>query len=156
MSRPGFRPRTAYRRWHPIVTRWNDNDAYGHVNNAVYYIWYDSAVNAVLIETGLLDIANGDTRTFAVASECRYAFPLAYPEPVAIGLSLQAIGRSSLTWQLGAFRDGVAEAAAEGSFVQVCVDRATQRPVAVPQGWRERLDAFLSELPAEPENAAWT
>jgi acyl-CoA thioester hydrolase len=155
VSRSALRPRAAYRRFHSIVTRWNDNDAYGHVNNAVYYFWFDSAVNALLLETGLLDIASGGTHAYVVASDCRYAFPLAYPETVTVGLALEAIGTSSITWRLGVFREGVAEAAAEGSFVHVCIDRDTQRAMPVPQTWRNCLAGFASGL-AEQESSAWT
>ena len=113
-------------------------------------------MNALLIETGALDLASGDTRAYVVASTCRYAFPLAYPETVRIGLALASIGTSSITWKLGAFRDGVAAPAAEGGLVHVCIDPDTQRPVPVPQNWRSRLETFTTDDPAILERAEWT
>lgn len=142
MSREPLRPRDAYRWWQPITTRWSDNDAYGHVNNAIYYHWFDTAVNAWLIEGGLLDVAAGDPIALVVDTRCRYARSIAYPEPVEIGLALERLGTSSVTYRLGAFATGASEAAAEASFTHVAVDRATRRPVALPAAWRARIAAL--------------
>jgi acyl-CoA thioester hydrolase len=98
----GLRGREAYRVWREIGTRWGDNDAYGHVNNTVYYQWFDTAVNAWLIESGLLDVASGDPIGLAVETGCRYARPLSYPEPVEVGLAVERVGRSSVRYRLGA------------------------------------------------------
>jgi acyl-CoA thioester hydrolase len=105
--------------WREIGTRWADNDAYGHVNNTVYYQWFDTAVNAWLIEAGLLDVATGDPIGLVVETGCRYARPLAYPEPVEVGLAVERLGRSSVRYRLGVFAKGRVEAAAEGFFVHV-------------------------------------
>jgi acyl-CoA thioester hydrolase len=142
MARETLRPREAYRWWQPITTRWSDNDAYGHVNNAVYYQWFDTAVNAWLIGAGLLDVTAGDPIGLVVETRCRYARSLSYPEPVEIGLALERLGTSSVTYRLGAFAAGETEAAAEGSFTHVYVDRATRRPVPLPPAWRTALDAL--------------
>jgi acyl-CoA thioester hydrolase len=125
-----------------IPTRWADNDVYGHVNNIVYYGWFDTAVNAWLAEAGLLDIARGDLIGLVVETGCRYAAPLAFPEPVEVGLAVERVGSSSVRYRLGVFRAGADEAAAEGFFVHVYVDRESRRPVPLPQGWRIVLEAL--------------
>ena len=142
MTRDMLRLRAAYRWWQPIVTRWSDNDAYGHVNNAIYYHWFDTAVNNWLIAAGLLDIAAGDPIALVVETGYRYARPLSYPEPVEIGLAVARLGTSSVTYRLGAFAAGAADAAAEALFTHVCVARATHRPVALPEDWRQAMHAL--------------
>ncbi len=146
MSRPPFRSRAAYPVWREIATRWADNDAYGHVNNVVHYSWFDTAVNAWLIEAGLLDLEAGDPIGLVAETGCRFARPLAFPEQVEVGLAVDRIGRSSVRYRLGVFARGGPEAAAEGHFVHVYVGRDSRRPVELPQAWRERLCALC--LPA--------
>ncbi|MES2337402.1 MAG: thioesterase family protein [Pseudomonadota bacterium] len=145
MSRPDLKPRTHYRHWQPITTRWSDNDAYGHVNNAIFYHWFDTAVNTWLASAGLLDIAQGDLIGLVVQSQCRYASALSYPQEVEIGLAIDRLGSSSVTYGLGAFATSSADAAAEASFTHVYVDRATRRPVALPEAWRAAM-AVLTEI----------
>ncbi|HEY0149234.1 MAG TPA: thioesterase family protein [Allosphingosinicella sp.] len=142
MSRAPLLGREAYRVWREIGTRWADNDAYGHVNNTVYYQWFDTAVNAWLIEAGLLDVAAGDPIGLVVETGCRYARPLAYPQPVEVGLAVAELGRSSVRYRLGVFAKGAADAAAEGFFVHVYVGRQSRRPVELPGAWRERLSVL--------------
>jgi acyl-CoA thioester hydrolase len=137
VSKPPLKGREAYKAWREIGTRWADNDAYGHVNNTVYYQWFDTAVNAWLIEQGLLDISSGDPIGLVVETGCRYAAPLAYPEPVEIGLAVEALGTSSVRYRLGVFPKGGTEAAAEGFFVHVYVGRESRRPVQFPEAWRQ-------------------
>jgi acyl-CoA thioester hydrolase len=144
VSRTPFGGRDLYRVWQPITTRWADNDAYGHVNNTVYYAWFDTAVNAWLIEAGLLDIETGDPIGLVVETGCRYARPLSYPEPVEVGLAVESIGRASVRYRLGVFGRGQAEAAAEGHFIHVYVDRAGRRPAAMPDAWRRKLAGIQS------------
>lgn len=131
--------RNAYAVRQPIVTRWMDNDAYGHVNNVIYYSWFDTAVNAVLVEAGLLDITAGATIGLVVESGCRYQRPIAFPEPVEIGVRVGRIGRTSIRWELAVFTAGVAEPAATGFFVHVYVDRATRRPEPLSDTWLCKL-----------------
>ena len=145
--REALQGRGAYRAWREITTRWADNDAYGHVNNTVYYSWFDTAVNAWLIEAGLLDIAAGDPIGLVVETGCRYARPLSYPEPVEVGLAVEKLGRSSVRYRLGVFAKGAGEAAAEGHFVHVYVGRESRRPVELPEAWRRRLEGLVSEPP---------
>ena len=139
MSREPLRGREAYRVWREVGTRWADNDAYGHVNNTVYYQWFDTVVNAWLIEAGLLDLAAGDPIGLVVETGCRYARPLRYPEPVEVGLAVENIRSSSVRYRLGVFARGAAEASAEGYFVHVYVARESRLPAAIPPVWRAKL-----------------
>ncbi len=148
MSRDALKGRDAYRVWREIGTRWADNDSYGHVNNTVYYQWFDTAVNAWLIEAGLLDIEHGDPIGLVVETGCRYAAPLSYPEPVEVGLAVEHLGRSSVRYRLGIFGKGASQAAAEGHLVHVYVDRAGRRPAALPADWRSKIEAIAA--PADP------
>lgn len=141
--REELRPRNAYRWWQPITTRWSDNDAYGHVNNAVYYHWFDTTVNNWLLQAGLLDVAAGDPIGLVVESGCLYAQALSYPEPVEIGLTVARLGASSVTYRLGAFAKGANVAAAEGRFTHVYVGRSSRRPTEVPGHWRELLGELM-------------
>lgn len=145
MSRQPLLGRSAYRHFRTVPTRWADNDSYGHVNNIVYYGWFDTAVNAWLIEAGLLDIAIGDPIGLVVETGCRYVRPLAFPQPVEIGLGVEHIGRSSVRYRLGVFASGSDEPAAEGHFVHVYVGRDGRRPVELPATWREALARIAME-----------
>lgn len=142
MTREPLKGRESYKVWREIGTRWADNDAYGHVNNIVYYQWFDTAVNAWLIEAGLLDIAAGDPIGLVVETGCRYARPLAFPEPVEIGLAVESVGKSSVRYRLGVFAKEASEAAAEGHFVHVYVRRESRRPTELPQDWRKAFEAI--------------
>ena len=134
--------REAFAVWHTFTTRWADNDAYGHVNNTVYYEWFDSAVNAWMVEQGMLDIAAGDPIALVVETGCCYAASLEFPGDVDVGLAVERLGSSSIRYRIGIFGPGAGEAAAEGHFVHVVVDRATRRPVAIPDDWRVKLEAI--------------
>ena len=142
MSREPFRGRESYKAWREIGTRWGDNDAYGHVNNVVYYSWFDTAVNAWLIEQGLLDIERGDPIGLVVETGCRFATPLSYPESVDIGLAVEAVGKSSVRYVLGVFSKNASEASAEGQFVHVYVGRESRRPAEIPPAWRQRFEGI--------------
>ena len=142
MSRDPFRGRASYRVWLEIGTRWSDNDPYGHVNNVVYYSWFDTAVNRWLIDEGLLDIARGDLIGLVVETGCRFAKPLAYPEPVEVGLAVERVGKSSVRYVLGIFPKNADEAAAEGHFTHVYVGRESRRPAELPAAWREKFEAI--------------
>ena len=137
-------PRSAYRHFQEITSRWADNDAYGHVNNVVYYSWFDTVVNAFLIERAVLDIHGGETIGLVVETGCSYFASLAFPQAVQAGLRVAHIGNSSIRYEIGLFAHGSDTAAAQGHFVHVMVDRHTRRPVAVPAN----LLAVLSDLKA--------
>lgn len=139
MSREPLKGRAAYRAWREVPTRWSDNDLYGHVNNIVYYGWFDTAVNAWLIEAGLLDLTAGDPIGLVVETGCRYARALAYPQTVEVGMAVERLGTSSVRYRLGVFAKDDAQATAEGFFVHVYVARETHRPVPLPLRWREKL-----------------
>lgn len=130
--KPVAQPRASYRVFRPIFTRWSDNDVYGHVNNVIYYSWFDTAVNALLIERGALDIHEGATIGFVVETQCNYFAPLAFPQTVEAGIRVAHAGTSSVRYEIGLFAEGAATAAAQGHFVHVYVDRATRRPVPLP------------------------
>ncbi|WP_273463822.1 acyl-CoA thioesterase [Sandarakinorhabdus limnophila] len=131
--------RSDYRVHRLIPTRWMDNDAYGHVNNVVYYSWFDTVVNAWLIEQGLLDIHHGNPIGLVVETGCRYNRSVAFPEIVEAGLRIAKLGNSSVRWEVGLFTAGHEAPAAEGHFVHVYVDRETRRPAPLPDAWRQVL-----------------
>lgn len=142
MSRKSPATRSEFKVWRKMTTRWADNDAYGHVNNTVYYEWFDSAVNAWMVENGMLDIGNGEPIALVVETRCTYASPLAFPEPIEIGLAVAELGRSSIRYRIGIFAEAGETAAAEGEFVHVVVDRSSRRPVEIPLDWRGKLEAI--------------
>ena len=125
--------------WSTVATRWHDNDVYGHVNNVVYYSYFDTVVNAYAVSRGGLDIHAGGTIGIVVESGCRYHAALAFPEIIDAGLRVDRIGHSSVRYSLGLFAAGGEIAAADGHFVHVMVDRKTRRPVAIPAGLRQSL-----------------
>lgn len=139
MAAPPRPPRAAYKVFYPIVTRWMDNDIYGHVNNATYYSWFDSVANRFLIEVGGLDIQSGEVVGLVVNSGCEYFAPVAYPEAVEGGFRVDKLGNSSVRYGLAIFRAGEDQAVAAGHFVHVFVDRASNRPVPIPPRLREAL-----------------
>lgn len=142
MSRPIPRSRDNYRWFMRIATRWADNDAYGHVNNTVYYQWFDTAVNAWLVEAGLLDIERGDPIGLVVETGCTYFAPLSFPGDVEVGIAVERLGASSVTYRIGVFDAGSAEPSAQGHFTHVYVGRANRRPAPLPEAWRGKLEAI--------------
>lgn len=142
MSREEPAERSEFKHWHRFTTRWADNDVYGHVNNTIYYQWFDSAVNAWLVEQGLLDIANGDPIALVVETRCAYFAPLEFPQDVEVGLAVSELGRSSMRYRIGVFAKGAAQASAQGEFVHVMVDRNSRRPVDIPPNWRTALETI--------------
>jgi acyl-CoA thioester hydrolase len=139
-DKPRAEPRTAYRAFRTITTRWMDNDAYGHVNNVVYYSWFDTVVNAHLVERGVLDIEHGGTIGLVVETQCNYFAPLAFPQTVEAGLRVARIGASSVRYEVGLFARGEPLTAAKGHFIHVYVDRATRRPAPLPALLRSVLE----------------
>ncbi|MEO7520197.1 MAG: thioesterase family protein [Gemmatimonas sp.] len=120
-----------------------DNDAYGHVNNVVYYSFFDTAVNRWLVERGLLDIATSPSIGLVVETACRYASPITFPDRVTAGIRVAGLGRSSVRYDVGLFRNDDASAAATGYFVHVYVDRATRLSTPVPQATRDALATLI-------------
>ena len=131
--------RAHFRHFHPITTRWSDNDAYGHVNNVVYYQWFDTVVNHFLISHGTLDIHGGAEIGLVVETHCNYFSSVAFPEPVTAGLCVAQLGKSSVRYEVGVFRGDDREASAQGHFVHVYVDRITRKPTPIPDKARALL-----------------
>jgi acyl-CoA thioester hydrolase len=140
MSKPAPAQRSAYPHFLPITTRWMDNDVYGHVNNVVYYSYFDTVVNEYLIRAGVLDFEHGATIGLVVETHCNYFAPLVFPERVEAGLRVVRLGTSSVRYEVGLFKEGEAEPAAQGHFVHVYVDRVTRRPVNLPADLRAALE----------------
>ena len=138
--------RCEFRHLHPISTRWDDNDVYGHVNNVRYFAFFDTAINAWLIREGGLDVERGDVIGVCAESHWAYTAAIAFPDAVEVGLRTAHLGTSSVRYELAVFRDGDEESAATGWFVHVFVDRATRRPVAIPAPLRAALER-LSPAP---------
>lgn len=134
--------RSDYQRFQAISTRWMDNDVYGHVNNVVYYSWFDTAVNRLLVVNGLLDIHNGSTIGLVAETGCRYFSPTAFPDEIQAGVRVAHLGDSSVRYEIGLFRNNEDEAAAVGYFVHVYVDRETKRPVSVDAKMRGFLEGL--------------
>ena len=143
-----MRPRAHYKAWRPIATRWMDNDVYGHVNNVVYYSFFDTAVNAWLVEHGLLDIEKGPMIGLVVETGCTYARPVAFPEEVQAGIAVSRVGNSSVRYEIGLFVKGSSTPAAEGFFVHVYVDREGRRPKQLTPEWKAVLQKIVVPQPA--------
>jgi acyl-CoA thioester hydrolase len=141
-AKPQPEPRGGYKAFRPITTRWMDNDAYGHVNNVVYYSWFDTAVNAHLIEQGALDIENSEVIGLVIETQCNYFSSLAFPQAVEAGIRVARIGTSSVRYEVGLFAAGEPLTAAKGHFVHVYVDRHTRRPAPLPPPLRTVLEAL--------------
>ncbi len=134
------RVRSLYPHFVTIPTRWMDNDIYGHVNNVVYYSYFDTVINRYLITEGGLDIAAGDVIGVVAESHCRYLRGITFPADIDAGLAVGKMGRSSVRYEIGLFASGETSASAEGYFVHVFVDRAARRPVPIPAQLREALE----------------
>jgi len=141
-TKPQPEPRDAYQTFRTISTRWMDNDAYGHVNNVVYYSWFDTVVNAHLIEQGALDIHRGETIGLVVETQCNYFSAIEFPQTVEAGLRVAHMGKSSVRYEVGLFVQGEPLTAARGHFIHVYVDRATRRPAQLPDKLKSVLEAL--------------
>lgn len=141
-------PRSAFPHFTALPTRWMDNDIYGHVNNVVYYSYFDTAVNAFLIERGVLDIHHGDVVGFVVDSGCSYYQSLAFPDLVHAGIRVSKLGTSSVRYEIGLYRNEDALPAAFGHFVHVYVERSSNKPVPIQEATRAVLATIAApQLP---------
>ncbi|HZP91341.1 MAG TPA: thioesterase family protein [Burkholderiales bacterium] len=140
MTRPDPQSRQAYRHFQAIPTRWIDNDVYGHVNNVVYYSYFDTVVNQYLIEQGVLDVEHSTIVGLVVETKCNYFAPITFPDLVHAGLRVASIGTSSVRYEIGLFRNDDRSAAAQGHFVHVYVERASRKPARVPAPMRAALE----------------
>jgi len=143
VSRSDPETRDRYPHFTTITTRWMDNDVYRHVNNVVYYSWFDTVVNRYLVTGGVLDIENSAVIGLVVETHCEYFSPVAFPDVVQAGLRVARLGNSSVNYEIGIFRNGDARAAAQGGFVHVYVDRASNRPVPLAPALRAVLHPLL-------------
>ena len=140
-TRPQPEPRSAYRVFKSITTRWSDNDLYGHVNNVVYYHWFDTAVNAWLIAHGVLNLQSPSTIGVVAETHCNFFESLSYPQDVEVGIRVAHVGTSSVRYELGVF--GASDlTAAKGHFVHVYVDAGTRRPVPLPAALIQLLETL--------------
>lgn len=130
--------------WRPMPTRWADNDQYGHANNVVYYSWFDTAVNGWLMQAVGADVRDLPAIGIVAETSCRFLTPVGFPDQLAVGLRVDRLGRSSITYGLAVFADGVDAPSAVGRFVHVYVDPATRRPVPVPDVVRDVASAITS------------
>lgn len=141
--KPQPTPRSDYAHFSEIATRWADNDAYGHVNNVVYYAYFDTAVNRHLIDNGVLDVARSPVIGLVVETRCAFFSPMGFPDTVHVGLKVVHLGSSSVRYEIGLFRNEQPLASAVGNFVHVYVDRQSNRPVPIPAPTRELLQALV-------------
>jgi len=142
-ERPKVGGRSDYRHFMKIPTRWMDNDVYGHVNNVNYYSYFDTLINRYLIEEGRLDFHDGPIIGLAVESLCRYYRSFSYPDVIDAGLRVGRLGTSSVRYEIGLFAEGQDQARAEGHFVHVFVERASQRPTPIPEPMRGALARLI-------------
>ena len=126
-----------------IHSRWMDNDAYGHINNVVYYSFFDTAVNRYLIERNVLDVLKSEAIGFVIETQCKYFSPIAYPDLVHVGLKVTHLGNSSVKYEVAIFKNDDDVASAAGSFVHVYVNRSTNKPTPIPQDVREILAGLI-------------
>ncbi len=137
------RPLSAYPHVADIQTRWMDNDVYGHVNNVVYYSFFDTAVNEMLIKAGVLDIHRGEVIGLVIETKCEYFAPVEFPEGLKAGVAISHLGNSSVRYEIGLFKENSEEAVAQGHFVHVYVDRSSRRPTSLPKDLRSLLETLL-------------
>jgi acyl-CoA thioester hydrolase len=142
MMRLEANQRSGYKHFREITTRWMDNDVYGHVNNVVYYSWFDTAVNQFLVEGGALDIEGSPVIGLVVETQCNYFASVAFPDRIEAGIRVAKLGNSSVRYEVGIFRAGEENAAAQGHFVHVYVDRVSRKPAALPDALRTLLQAI--------------
>lgn len=144
--RPEPPARADYRTFRPITTRWMDNDVYGHVNNAIYYSFFDTTVSGWLVDQGIVDYERGQIIGLAVDSQCSYFAPISFPAAITGGMRVDRLGRSSVTYAVGIFRGDEDRASAAGTFTHVYVDRETRRPRPLADDVRAKLETVLKTV----------
>jgi acyl-CoA thioester hydrolase len=134
--------RNDFKHFHAITTRWMDNDVYGHVNNVVYYSWFDTVVNEFLIANEVLDIEHSPVIGLVIETQCNYFASVAFPDRITAGLRVTKLGNSSVRYEVGIFRGDEESASAQGHFIHVYVDRETRKPSAIPEKMRLLLQTI--------------
>ena len=142
--KPQVRNRQNFKFIFPIQTRWSDNDMYGHVNNIIYYSYFDTAANALLIHKAGFNLQHSPIIGLVVNSSCNFMQELSYPEIIEVGVSIAKIGNSSLSYDLAIFKQGQDNASAQGHFVHVFVDRKTRKSTPIPTHMVDALQQFLT------------
>jgi acyl-CoA thioester hydrolase len=150
IDRPGPEPRAAFAHFYAIAQRWMDSDIYRHMNNVVYYSFFDTAVNRYLVEQGALDIEKSAEVGLVVETQCRFFSSIVFPSMVNVGMRVDHIGSSSLRYAIALFSDDAEIAAAQGYFVHVYVDRATNRPVPIPAAVKAAVLPLLRPRETDP------
>ena len=151
MREPEDERREHYRHCLQIPTRWRDNDVYRHINNVIYYEFFDTIINGYLMEVGGLDFGGGESVGFAVETHCQFLKPVQFPEVVDACLRVAKLGNSSVRYEIGIFKPGEEEPAAVGYFVHVFVDRLTREPLRIGGSLRAAMEALLvSARPGSP------
>ncbi|BBU27971.1 thioesterase [Burkholderia sp. THE68] len=144
MTKPVPTRRADYAHFLAISTRWSDNDVYGHINNVVYYSYFDTVVNEYLLRAGVLDFNEGETIGLVVETRCNFFAPVVFPEPIEAGLRVEKLGNTSVRYEVAIFTQGSDVAAAQGHFVHVYVDRVTRRPVPLPAPLVDALKPLIT------------
>jgi acyl-CoA thioester hydrolase len=137
--------RKDYQKFYPLSTRWMDNDMFGHINNVVYYSFFDTAVTHFLIETGILRLKNNPIVFYVVHTSCNFITSLSYPEEIEAGIMLKKIGKTSITYGVSVFKKGAISAAAYGEFVHVLVDRNSNKATLIPEDIRHKIKSLVKK-----------
>lgn len=137
--------RKNFKHFHRIHTRWMDNDAYGHVNNVIYYSWFDTVVNQFLIVNGVLDIEKSPIIGLVIETQCNYLASVKFPDVITAGVSVIKLGNSSVRYEVGIFKNDEDSVSAQGHFVHVYVDRETRKPTSIPDQMRNLLKTIQAE-----------
>ena len=137
--------REDYQKFYPLSTRWMDNDMFGHINNVVYYSFFDTAVTHFLIETGCLTLKNNPIVFYVVHTSCNFITSLSYPEEIEAGIMLKKIGKTSITYGLSVFKKGAISAAAYGEFIHVLVDRNSNKATLIPEDIRQKIKSLMKK-----------
>ena len=137
--------RKDYQKFYPLSTRWMDNDMFGHINNVVYYSFFDTAVTHFLIETGSLRLKNNPIVFYVVHTSCNFITSLSYPEEIEAGIMLKKIGKTSITYGLSVFKKGAISAAAYGEFIHVLVDRNSNKATLIPEDIRQKIKSLMKK-----------
>ena len=137
--------REDYQKFYPLSTRWMDNDMFGHINNVVYYSFFDTAVTHFLIETGILRLKNNPIVFYVVHTSCNFITSLSYPEEIEAGIMLKKIGKTSITYGVSVFKKGTISAAAYGEFIHVLVDRNSNKATPIPDDIRHKIKSLMKK-----------
>lgn len=137
--------RKDYQKFYPLSTRWMDNDMFGHINNVVYYSFFDTAVTHFLIETGCLRLKNNPIVFYVVHTSCNFITSLSYPEEIEAGIMLKKIGKTSITYGVSVFKKGAISAAAYGEFIHVLVDRNSNKATLIPEDIRHKIKSLVKK-----------